>query len=97
MKDGFLDVKAIRHAAGGPDWLSELFIQIQEDVQFENIDSIFQNITIISFNYDRCIEHYLFNVLRSFADISAADSSEIMKKLEIFHPYGRVGRWKSVV
>jgi hypothetical protein len=54
----------------------------------QNLDNIFDNVAIINFNYDRCLEQYLcLSMQRSFR-ISADRAAELMSKLLIHHPYG---------
>ena len=57
----------------------------------ENIGTIFENVTIITFNYDRCIEHFLTHALANYFSIYIEDAKAEAKKLEIFHVYGQVG------
>jgi hypothetical protein len=50
------------------------------------------SISLIVFNYDRCIEHYLFYALQGYYQISNDDAASLLKKhLRIYHPYGTVG------
>src|SRR5690606_23024177 len=43
-------------------WLSDFFTVLQDGViEAKNLDKIFDNLTIVNFNYDRCVEHYLFH------------------------------------
>ncbi len=82
----------IQYGGAKPDWLGELFISLQEDVTRDTIAEMFNNLTIVSFNYDRCIEHYIFHALRSFANIGEGQAAEAMTNLTVIHPYGSVGR-----
>jgi hypothetical protein len=74
-------------------WLPGLFLILQANIIKEkNLDKIFDNLTIINFNYDRCVEQYLFYVLRAMYQIDAGHAAELIsEKLKIFHPYGQVG------
>jgi hypothetical protein len=81
-------------------WLSQFFTVLQEGiVEAKNLDEIFDNLTIINFNYDRCIEHYLFHVMqRLYPSKGEGRLTELLnQKLKIFHPYGVVGNlpWQS--
>jgi hypothetical protein len=59
----------------------------------ENVATIFNNISIISFNYDRSLEYMLVGGLHSYYAIPEADAEGILEKLRILHPYGTVGPW----
>ncbi len=74
-----------------PHWLSELFLRLQEGIRRGNIDQIFTNVTFICFNYDRAIEHYLYQAVKAFGNLSDRDTATVMKNLKIYHPYGSLG------
>jgi hypothetical protein len=64
----------------------------------ENLDAMFSNLAIINFNYDRCVEHFLFHALIDWSNRGEGGIAELLnKRLTIFHPYGLVGRlpWQS--
>jgi len=42
-------------------WYSPFFQLLTENVRNEEVDSLFDQISIITFNYDRCIEHFLYH------------------------------------
>jgi hypothetical protein len=81
-------------------WLSDFFTVLQDGVvEAKNIDDIFNNLTIINFNYDRCIEHFLFHAMqRLYPSKGEGYVTELMNaKLKVIHPYGVVGNlpWQS--
>ncbi|MBO9185597.1 hypothetical protein ACQZ4Y_09315 [Rhizobium sp. L80/93] len=49
------------------------------------------NITIICFNYDRCIEYYLVNAIANAYDIDTDEAEDIVSGMNIIHPYGTLG------
>jgi hypothetical protein len=50
-----------------------------------------KGISIICFNYDRCIEFYLTEAISAAYDIDIGDAQEIVGKINIIHPYGTLG------
>lgn len=61
-------------------------------IRADQMDEIGKNITIICFNYDRCIEHYLeIALVRSFHELTPDMAREIVSKINIVHPYGWLG------
>jgi hypothetical protein len=75
-------------------WLTDFFTVLQDGVvEARNLDDIFENLTIVNFNYDRCIEHFLFHVMqRLYPSKGEGYLTELMNaKLKIIHPYGVVG------
>ncbi|KAA3511592.1 hypothetical protein [Agrobacterium rosae] len=73
-------------------WIWAFTKALINGVRADQVDSIGQNITIICFNYDRCIEHYLeYALVRSFHDLTHAEARKIVAKINIIHPYGSLG------
>lgn len=72
-------------------WLAKFVQLLTNRVEKASIESIFENISIICFNYDRCIEQYLSQALEHIYLISDKEAQRLVKKLKIYHPYGSVG------
>lgn len=72
-------------------WIARLFQMLHEGVSVSEIDQLFQNVTLIVFNYDRCIETYLPRAVASYYGISDHEARRLVSKLNIVHPYGIVG------
>jgi hypothetical protein len=73
-------------------WLVDFLDVLQAGViASENPYDVFKNLTIINFNYDRCIEQFLFFALRDLFCIDSSEAAELMRTLRIYHPYGVVG------
>jgi hypothetical protein len=43
---------------------------------------------IINFNYDRCIEQFLYFALQDLLGIDGRRAAELILKLRLYHPYG---------
>ncbi|RWM69888.1 MAG: hypothetical protein E5X83_22425 [Mesorhizobium sp.] len=78
-------------------WFTPFFQILTEGVQRSALDGIFDNIAFITFNYDRCIEHYLVHAIANYFRIDSKDAQALVSHLRIEHPYGQVGRmsWQS--
>ncbi len=50
-----------------------------------------KEVSIICFNYDRCIEFYLIEALRRRYGIDYSEARQIVGKMNIMHPYGTLG------
>jgi hypothetical protein len=75
-------------------WLQAFFSILQDGViEAHNIEDIFENLSIINFNYDRCIEHFLFQAMQRLYPTKGTGylADLISRKLKIIHPYGVVG------
>lgn len=73
-------------------WFARFIPLLTADVPNNAINTIFENVTFISFNYDRCVEYYLHEALQRSLSLDGNAVAEIMKPLKIFHPYGSVGK-----
>jgi hypothetical protein len=72
-------------------WHTLFFRILTTNCVLEDLPERLQSIGIVSFNYDRCFEHFLFHAIRTYYRISANDACEILSHLEVYHPYGKVG------
>jgi hypothetical protein len=74
-------------------WLLPMFQLLTEGVAKEDAGTIFDNVTFVVFNYDRCLEVFLAVALKAYYGFTDGEASEITKKATIIHPYGRVGEF----
>lgn len=74
-------------------WLHGFYLLLTQKVTKNELSNLFSNVTIISFNYDRCLEHYLVHALVEQYRIQIEDARNLVSKLKIFHPYGMVGNY----
>lgn len=73
-------------------WYNSFFHLIVDGCQLEDIPDRLSRIAIITFNYDRCIEHYLHHSLRClYPQISPEQAAKLLENLKIYHPYGYLG------
>jgi hypothetical protein len=79
------------HSKVRDTWYLKFFQLLAESVKKEDLGDLFANISFVSFNYDRCIEHYLYHALRNYYNVGEADAQRVMTGLTISHPYGMVG------
>lgn len=77
-------------SALGETWIGKLF-QFMTGVRREEAHTVFDNLTIINFNYDRCVEHILYNLVQLAFSLPPIEAASVMRRLNISHPYGRVG------
>jgi hypothetical protein len=73
-------------------WYSSLKKILTENIRKSDVSSIFKNLEIINFNYDRCLEHYLPISLASYYGVPPSEIQSIMQGLIIHRPYGVAGR-----
>jgi hypothetical protein len=75
-------------------WMYDFFSLLQDGiVESRNLERIFDNLAIINFNYDRCVEHFLHRAMQELYPTKGEGYLRelINEKLKIIHPYGLVG------
>jgi hypothetical protein len=77
-------------------WFVKFMRMLGRDIPKENVNSIFDPVSIIVFNYNRCVEHFLVHALQKLYGIRGDEASAIVDDLHIIHPYGVVGDLRAV-
>ena len=75
-----------------PTWFNAFFQLLTENCQQSDLPERLSKVTIICFNYDRCIEHFLYSSLQNYYNMKPEEASDALTYLEIYHPYGTVGK-----
>ncbi len=73
------------------DWYQFLFNWItREQTEPSSFDFTNTEVSIITFNYDRSLEHYLYtSATHSFQELNQAAIIQELKKIKIHHVYGK--------
>ena len=72
-------------------WFNIFFQLLAQQSTVSALKERLSSISFVIFNYDRCVEHYLYQALKTYYLLSANDAVSALKNLEIYHPYGTVG------
>ncbi len=73
-------------------WYQYLWHKIIDGV--ERLEQLKENkLTIITFNYERSLEHYLITSIKSFFGVEERDAAEVFKYIKIKHVYGKLGKF----
>ena len=72
-------------------WFNVFWQRISDNCQAEGLRERLSSIALIVFNYDRCIEHFLYHSIQNYYGLSADSSASLVNAMKIFHPYGMVG------
>jgi hypothetical protein len=62
-----------------------------ENVAKEQAELAVQRLSVITFNYDRCIERFLPQALADYFEIGDEPACELVRQIPIYHPYGSIG------
>lgn len=72
-------------------WYLKLSQLMFEDCRQAELEERLSGISFVIFNYDRCVEHFLYWALRRSYDVTADEAASLVNGIPIFHPYGTVG------
>jgi hypothetical protein len=72
-------------------WLVRFMQLLNEDCNIDQLEERLSTMSFIVFNYDRCVEHFLFHAIKTYYRVDAVRAGEIVGSIRIFHPYGTVG------
>ena len=73
-------------------WHNTFCKMLTEGAQKSDIETIFKNVSFITFNYDRCIEHYVASWIENYFRIPSAEAKKITNEMNVVHPYGQIGQ-----
>ena len=75
-------------------WYAKLFERLHERVSVENLATLFNNVSVINFNYDRSLEYYLSRAIETYYGVPKDQAVELLlQQLPIVHPYSTVAPW----
>lgn len=72
-------------------WFAQFIKKLTEGKDKNSMDTMFENVTFISFNYDRCLQQFLFYALQVYYRLEFAEARSVVENLRVFFPYGNVG------
>lgn len=67
------------------------FAALMFESTFDDLRRSLENLTVISFNYDRCFEHFMYYSIITYYGRSPQEAAEVVNGMKVFHPYGMVG------
>jgi hypothetical protein len=72
-------------------WYARLLKVLGTGVSADQVETIFQNVAFIDFNYDRCLPHFMVQALQPLYGIVEQRARDIVSTAKIIHPYGSLG------
>ena len=77
------------HLDFSDDWYRYLWNQMCAGITQGNLEDFAKNeISIVTFNYDLSLEHYLFTCLKNAYSVDAVKANELLRAISISHVYG---------
>lgn len=99
-----LDAESQSHLSGGDrhqvrkreglsqSWYAPLGRILTAGHRPSDITNLFENVSFVVFNYDRCLEVYLERLVNDYFDVDGATATATLRSAEIVHAYGQVGK-----
>jgi hypothetical protein len=75
----------------GNTWFRHFENLLTDSCKVNDLRNRLRSIVFIIFNYDRCIEHYLYHAIQNYYRLTVSDTVQSLRNLEICHPYGSAG------
>ena len=72
-------------------WYVRLMHMLSVGIAKKDVHTITNSVSFVVFNYDRCLEHFLFHALQQQYAVSPDEAHDILQSTTIIHPYGTVG------
>lgn len=72
-------------------WFKGFFEIVTGNCQFKDIGERARSISLIVFNYDRCIEQFLYYAFQTYYSVTKDQAADLVNSMAIYHPYGTVG------
>jgi len=72
-------------------WFAKFWQLLTNNCTAEQLEVRLSSIGLVVFNYDRCIEHFLYYSLQNYYKMASERAAELVRGIELFHPYGTVG------
>jgi hypothetical protein len=72
-------------------WFTLFWRLLSEHCTIEELPARLRTVSFVIFNYDRCVEHFLFNALQLYYGIDETRAADLLNEVRFFHPYGSVG------
>ncbi len=71
-------------------WIARFLNDITRGKTLNELETCFENLSIVNFNYDRCVEHFTYIWFQQMYDMAPEKAASIVSRLRIFHPYGKL-------
>ena len=72
-------------------WFTRFWHVFTEDCPPEALPERSTTVAFIVFNYDRCLEQFLYAAMRHYYGFTFDRAAEAVNRISIYHPYGSVG------
>lgn len=72
-------------------WYTGLAQLLFSGITVDSIEAAFEKVRFVVFNYDRCLEQFLWMSLQAYFVISGEEAAKLLGSVTFYHPYGSLG------
>lgn len=83
--------RRIKFDALGSSWHNAFMQLLTQNCTIKALPERLSKVSFVVFNYDRCVEHFLYHSMQNVYGVDASEAAELMLRTSILHPYGTVG------
>ncbi len=84
-------IQALKFPSIESTWYSAFLQLLTENCRVDDVKERLSSIVFVIYNYDRCVEHFLYHALQNYYGITADVAAELIGQMHFYHPYGTVG------
>ncbi|MCD2325317.1 hypothetical protein LQ953_14945 [Sphingomonas sp. IC-56] len=89
------DPRPIAAGLGNPElfdtWYAPFSQLMMSQVHRADLVGAFRDLRFVIFNYDRCVEQFLWLAMQDYFDVSADAAADALSCVQFIHPYGSLG------
>lgn len=82
----------VDHSQIVDSWFPSLVKILTENVKKSQVADVFTDVEFITFNYDRCLEHYLPSALSRYYGLHVAEMQKLVADVPVHRAYGQCGK-----
>lgn len=84
--------RQLNHGGIEGTWFNGFFQRLTENCKPSGLAERLSSVVLVIFNYDRCVEQYLYYAFQNFyPSLNASEVGSLLRNVKIYHPYGTVG------
>jgi hypothetical protein len=97
LKEGGGDENSVVLSNLRNKWLFRLCNHLLSAVRFEKVHEVLSDIYFVNFNYDRCLEQFLYFYIQQSYHVTSRQAADALASLTVARPYGVIGQlpWQS--
>ena len=85
------ELKPLNNAYLQNTWFTKLAAELFAGTTKSTFKNSLKHVRFVVFNYDRCLEQFLWMATKAYFDVDDHAASELLSEVQFIHPYGDLG------